>query len=29
VGPATNLRGPASVVQRLSNHDDHLHVRIG
>jgi murein endopeptidase len=28
VGPATDLTGPRGVVQRLTNHDDHLHVRI-
>ena len=29
VGPRTGLRGPATVVMTLANHDDHLHVRIG
>ena len=28
VGPSTGLTGPPGVVQRLTNHDDHLHVRI-
>ena len=28
VGPHTNLRGPASVVRVLWNHDNHMHVRI-
>jgi murein endopeptidase len=28
VGPRLGLRGPRRVVQRLVNHDDHLHVRI-
>jgi murein endopeptidase len=28
VGPNTHLRGPASVVQILWNHDNHMHVRI-
>jgi len=28
VGPGTGLDGPASVVQPLPNHDDHLHVRL-
>jgi Penicillin-insensitive murein endopeptidase len=27
VGPATGLRGPPAVVQVLTNHDDHMHVR--
>jgi murein endopeptidase len=27
VGPRTGLRGPRGVVQRLEQHDDHLHVR--
>jgi murein endopeptidase len=29
VGPNTGLRGSAAVVQPLSGHDNHLHVRIG
>jgi murein endopeptidase len=29
VGPNTGLRAPASVVQVLGGHDNHLHVRIG
>jgi murein endopeptidase len=29
VGPNTGLRGPSVVVQVLSGHDNHLHVRIG
>jgi murein endopeptidase len=29
VGPNVGLRGPPSVVQRLANHDNHLHVRLG
>jgi hypothetical protein len=29
VGPRTRLHGPPHVVQRLSHHDDHLHVRLG
>jgi murein endopeptidase len=29
VGPNTQLVGPPGVVQFLSNHDNHLHVRIG
>lgn len=28
VGPNTGLRGPPGVVQVLTNHDNHLHVRI-
>jgi len=28
VGPRTSLRGPPKVVMTLTNHDDHLHVRI-
>jgi murein endopeptidase len=28
VGPRVGLRGPRRVVQRLANHDDHLHVRL-
>ena len=28
VGPRTGLRGPRKVVLSLTNHDDHLHVRI-
>jgi hypothetical protein len=28
VGPATRLQGPPGVVQRIPNHDNHLHVRI-
>jgi murein endopeptidase len=28
VGPATGLRGPRDVVQQLTNHDDHMHVRL-
>jgi murein endopeptidase len=28
VGPRTGLRGPPKVVMALTNHDDHLHVRI-
>jgi murein endopeptidase len=28
VGPRTGLRGPPGVVQRLSHHDNHLHVRL-
>jgi murein endopeptidase len=28
VGPSTGLRGPPRVVQALTNHDDHLHVRL-
>ena len=28
VGPNTDLRGPASVVQPLPHHDNHLHVRL-
>jgi murein endopeptidase len=27
VGPATGLSGPPGVVQTLTNHDDHMHVR--
>ena len=29
VGPNTNLTGPPGVVVPLTNHDNHLHVRIG
>jgi murein endopeptidase len=29
VGPNTRLTGPAGVVVPLTNHDNHLHVRIG
>jgi murein endopeptidase len=29
VGPRVGLRGPPRIVQRLWNHDDHMHVRIG
>jgi murein endopeptidase len=29
VGPNTGFRGSAGVVRVLSNHDNHLHVRIG
>jgi murein endopeptidase len=29
VGPNTGLTGPPQVVQVLSNHDNHVHVRIG
>jgi murein endopeptidase len=28
VGPSTPLRGPRRIVQKLVNHDDHLHVRL-
>jgi murein endopeptidase len=28
VGPNTGLRGPRRVVQELTNHDNHLHVRL-
>ena len=28
VGPSLGLRGPGKVVQALTNHDDHLHVRL-
>jgi hypothetical protein len=28
VGPSTPLIGPPSVVQKLANHDNHMHVRI-
>jgi murein endopeptidase len=28
VGPRVGLRGPGRIVQRLWNHDDHMHVRI-
>ena len=28
VGPRTGLVGPRRIVQRLSHHDDHLHVRL-
>ena len=28
VGPSLGLRGPRKVVQVLTNHDDHLHVRL-
>jgi hypothetical protein len=28
VGPSTGLTGPPGVVQAISNHDNHLHVRI-
>jgi murein endopeptidase len=28
VGPRVGLRGPRRIVQRLWNHDDHMHVRI-
>jgi murein endopeptidase len=28
VGPTVGLSGPRRIVQRLRNHDDHLHVRI-
>jgi murein endopeptidase len=28
VGPSLDLRGPRKIVQRLVNHDDHLHVRL-
>ena len=28
VGPSLGLRGPRKVVQALTNHDDHLHVRL-
>ena len=28
VGPRVGLRGPGRIVQRLRNHDDHMHVRI-
>ncbi len=28
VGPNVGLDGPPSVVQRLANHDNHLHVRL-
>jgi murein endopeptidase len=28
VGPSLDLRGPRGVVQPLTHHDDHLHVRI-
>jgi murein endopeptidase len=28
VGPSLDLRGPPAVVQPLTNHDDHLHVRL-
>lgn len=28
VGPRTGLTGPRAVVQKLGNHDDHLHLRI-
>ncbi|MGH2980927.1 MAG: penicillin-insensitive murein endopeptidase, partial [Solirubrobacterales bacterium] len=27
VGPATGLHGPPGIVQALTNHDDHMHVR--
>jgi len=27
IGPSLDLRGPAGVVVRWPNHDDHLHVR--
>jgi murein endopeptidase len=29
VGPNTGLRGPPGIVEMLSGHDNHLHVRIG
>jgi murein endopeptidase len=29
VGPSTGLTGPPDVVQALSGHDNHIHVRIG
>jgi hypothetical protein len=29
VGPNTGLTGPPGVVVPLTNHDNHLHVRIG
>jgi murein endopeptidase len=28
IGPATGLRGPPGIVEVLSHHDNHLHVRI-
>ncbi len=28
VGPRTGLKGPNAVVQKLANHDDHLHMRL-
>lgn len=28
VGPRTDLNGPPGVVQRIPNHDNHLHIRI-
>jgi len=28
VGPTVGLRGPSPIVQRLPNHDNHLHVRL-
>jgi hypothetical protein len=28
VGPSLGLRGPRKVVQALTHHDDHLHVRL-
>ncbi|MEJ7792069.1 MAG: penicillin-insensitive murein endopeptidase [Gaiellaceae bacterium] len=28
VGPTVGLRGPSPIVQRLRNHDNHLHVRL-